>query len=388
MNRSLSFAVVACAALLAAGGACATPYVPADDAAVLERLPEQADSSLRELKRWRRALAAAPTRLELALPFARRALDAARASGDPRYLGMAQAALAPWWRDADPPAPVLLLRATLRQSQHEFDAALADLDRLLERQPGDAQARLTRATVRAVVGRADDARSDCAALEGRASALVVAACRAGAAAADESTTGAPARGVDAELGAALAASRDPAGVRAWATTLAAERAARRGDAVAAERHFVAARALDPDDAYLRGTFADFLLDAGRPRDALAVVAGAERNDALLLRIALAERALPEARADFLRHRTALADRFAAARARGDVVHRREEARFRLDIEGDAAGALALARANAAVQREPADLALLARAEAAVRAGANGARASARDVSAARDGSPR
>jgi len=45
--------------------------------------------------------------------------------------------------------------------------------------------------------------------------------------------------------------------------------------------------------------------------------------------------------------------------RGDVVHRREEARYRLALAGDPGGALALARDNWAVQREPADLRVLA-----------------------------
>ena len=93
-------------------------------------------------------------------------------------------------------------------------------------------------------------------------------------------------------------------------------------------------------------------------DALAVVRGDERNDALLLRIALAEQRLPERAADFTAHRRALADRFDAARQRGDSLHRREEARFRLAIEHDAKGALALAEANWQVQREPADRRIL------------------------------
>ena len=83
-----------------------------------------------------------------------------------------------------------------------------------------------------------------------------------------------------------------------------------------------------------------------------------RNDALLLRLALAEAQLPEAQASFDAHRADLAARFAASRQRGDTVHRREEARFRLELERDAAGALALARANWQVQREPADLRIL------------------------------
>ena len=84
-----------------------------------------------------------------------------------------------------------------------------------------------------------------------------------------------------------------------------------------------------------------------------------RNDALLLRLALAEQALPGSQAAYMRHRSDLSARFAAARARGDTLHRREEARFRLAIENDANAALALARANWAVQREPADLRVLA-----------------------------
>ena len=86
----------------------------------------------------------------------------------------------------------------------------------------------------------------------------------------------------------------------------------------------------------------------------------QRNDALLLRIALAEQRLPDHAADFAAHRADLAARFDAARRRGDSLHRREEARFRLTMLGDAAGALALARANWDVQREPADRRILER----------------------------
>ncbi len=87
-----------------------------------------------------------------------------------------------------------------------------------------------------------------------------------------------------------------------------------------------------------------------------------------LRLALAERSLPDRRSEFADHRRTLADRFAAARLRGDTVHLREEARFRLDVENDIPAALALAKANWNVQREPADLRILA---AAARASGDG-----------------
>ena len=54
----------------------------------------------------------------------------------------------------------------------------------------------------------------------------------------------------------------------------------------------------------------------------------------------------------------LATRFDASHLRGDTVHRREEARFRLGLQHDAAAALTLARANWDVQREPWDVRIL------------------------------
>jgi predicted Zn-dependent protease len=331
----------------------AKPFVPAGDDVVLEHLPEKADPSLRDLKRMRAALAANPRSLEMAVPVARRALEAARESGDPRFVGQAQAALAPWWSGDDAPPAALLVRATIKQSQHDFAGALADLDRLLAARPSSAQARLTRATVLGVLGRYADARRDCAGLARRASAIVVAGCDAVPA----SLSGAAASAY-AALASALADGGGDAGVREWALTLAAEIAARRGHPVAAERHFREALLLDPRDPYLKGAYADFLLDADRPHDVLPLLADDVRNDGLLLRLALAEARLADRREAFARHREALAARFDAARRRGDATHRREEARFRLALEHDAAGALRLARDNFAVQREPADVRIL------------------------------
>jgi Tfp pilus assembly protein PilF len=331
----------------------ATPYVPDNEAIVLERLPEQADPSLKALKRMRAALRVNPSNLDVAAPVAKRAIEAARATGDPRFLGQAQAALTPWWTTSDPPTPALLLRATLKQSQHDFVGAIADLDRLLAIVPGDAQARLTRATVLTVTGQYDKARRDCASLAALASPLVVAACDAAPAA-----LSGDAERAYRNLTRSLEGSSGALTLREWGETLAAEIAARRGDVIAAETHFRAAQALDPRDAYLRAAYADFLLDQGRPRDALPLVRNETKNDSLLLRLALAEQALPEERTAFDGHRSELAARFEAARARGDSLHRREEARFKLAIEKDARAALALARENWNVQREPADLRVL------------------------------
>ena len=88
---ALTIAVV----VLLAGESSAKPYVPGGDGVVLERLPEKGDPSLIQLKRMRAALAANPRDLQIAVAVARRALEAARTLGDPRFLGQAQAALSP-----------------------------------------------------------------------------------------------------------------------------------------------------------------------------------------------------------------------------------------------------------------------------------------------------
>ena len=345
-------AIVA-AALAFVSIAPAAPYVPTEDTVVLETLPEQADPALAALKRLQRASRAAPSDLDVATRFARGAIQAARATGDPRYLGQARSALAPWWSAADAPATALVLRATIKQGVHDFGGALKDLDQLLEQAPHDAQARLTRATVRTVIGRYADALKDCDALEGNALSVVVAVCRGEAA----SRAGRAQEGY-VMIVRALETGRGDVLLRAWATTTAAEIAQRLGDADAAGRLYRQAIALDPAGPYTLAAYADLLLDAGQPREAAALLEGKTRNDSLLLRYVLALRELP-ARDGFESHRAELAARMEAARRRGDGVHLREEARYALAIENNPAMALELAHANWNAQRDPADLLLLA-----------------------------
>jgi len=190
--------------------------------------------------------------------------------------------------------------------------------------------------------------------------LVFAACDA----APASLSGEAANAYRSLLGALSSASDTDAALREWALTLAGEIADRRGDHAVAEAHFRSALALDSRDPYLIAAYCDFLLDRGRAQEVLPLVANQTWNDNLLLRLALAERQLPDAASAFAQHRRELADRFDAARRRGDSLHKREEARYRLMIENDAAGALRLARENWQVQREPADLRILSEAAAA------------------------
>lgn len=335
----------------------AAPSTPARDDEVVQRLPVRLDAAARQ---QRARLARDPQQLPLALATARAAIERARRFGDPRELGQAQAALAPWWGLTDPPAPVRLLRATVRQSQHAFGAALADLGVLVADAAAplevQAQAGLTRAAVLQVTGRWTEARQACESLQApRFAALGAALSRPARACVAELRS---LQGQSRQAAAELAALAREAPEDGWLALLRAELAQRMGDDAVARTQFRLATAAGAE-VYAVAAQADWLLDRGLHREALALVdTGDTEADALLLRRAIALHRLGDARAPLAV--AAMRERLAAARLRGEV-HAREEARLALDVLDDPARALVLATENWAQQKEPADAVLLARA---------------------------
>lgn len=348
-------------ALALTAGARAEPYRPASDDEVLTRLPtRRTDPAARELAALREAARAAPRDAGRALALARAALGQARALGDPRYLGQAQAALGPWWAEPAPPADIQVMRAALAQAGQRYDAALADLEAVVAREPGHAEAWSQLAAVHLLRADTGAARRACDALAPRVTALQAAGCRAQ---------------VDALSGRADAAAKalrealaaepqaDPA-LRLWALARLAGIEVQRGALPAAEAAFEAALGLGLDDVALRAAHADLLLDLGRPDEVLVQLRNGADADVLLLRLALAAQAAASPLAG--RYADELAARFEAARQRGDTTHRREEARFELTLRQRPSMALPLARDQYAIQRELADARLLLEAAIAAR----------------------
>ena len=332
--------------------AIASPYIPSKDSQVLAELPAGA----RHASDPSRALSA--QRLDIALPLAQFDISRARATGDLRFLGYAEAILSPWMHRPTVAPEVLVLDATLLQSRHSFSASLEELDRALKARPGDAQAWLTRATVLRVLGRYREAMDSCERLSASADPAVASLCK-------ESLWALMGHLKDAYRTVQAISPQDLAPeARAWRYSELGEMAERLGDDSAAEHWLREGLQIAPQDLYMRAACADLLLRHGRAAETLELLNGFESMEPMLLRAAIAHRELGDGAGT--RDEALLSTVFDVEVKRGDAVHRREQARFLLDIEHEPQAALAAALENWRVQREPDDLLILMRAAQAAR----------------------
>ncbi|MDD1612450.1 MAG: hypothetical protein LUQ57_04840 [Methylococcaceae bacterium] len=332
--------------------AFAAPYQPGHDTQVLERLPAASGLANLELRRLRNQLAANPDQITLAVDLAERYVARGKAEADPRYYGYAEGLLKNWWQMPEPPPKVLLIRALIKQHRHDFDSALEDLDKLLRRQPENAQGWLTRAMIQLVQARYTDGLKSCAPLIEFGDTLLAATCLAQV----NSLMGQAQKSYEFLLDAFTHQAEAPAELRQWTLTVLADIAARLNKTIDAEKHFSEAAGIENPNVYLFVAYADFLLDQRQPQKVLALLQDKNRVDALFLRIALAKKQMADHELD--QAIDELEARFAASRLRGENLHQGDEARFALHLLNKPEDALRLATANWQAQREPKDARIL------------------------------
>ena len=165
--QSALAALALTAASLAPLQLLAAPRLPTDPAEVLERLPMRpGDATARELAGLRaavtRAAKEAPADPLPATRLAGRYYELAVARGDPRYIGYADAVMAPFAGSRAP--EVLAIRGQLRQARHDFDGALADFAGALEADPTFASAHAWRGAIYLVQANYAAAGKECEAL--------------------------------------------------------------------------------------------------------------------------------------------------------------------------------------------------------------------------------
>lgn len=200
------------------------------------------------------------------LPYVEALLEAAATSGNDRYYADAERTM----RDAPAQLQPLLAvpRAKLLQHRHEFHAAEQEIEPVLRLDPRNLTARLLRAQIRIHLRDAQGAMQDCSALIALADILTSSICIA------------QARALRGELeqsyalvATALRSRQGTAEVRSWGAGIAAEIAARRGDAKNAEAWYRMAFELDRNTHYPRIAYAGWLRSQGRIAAAQAIERG-------------------------------------------------------------------------------------------------------------------
>jgi Tfp pilus assembly protein PilF len=360
MSRPLIPLLAALFCLFTSLTAQAAPFTPANDSDVVEHLPLSAtDPSARRLQSLRKQLEAKPDDVSLRLEIARRYFDLSMAQGDPRYVGYASAALTPL--DKTPPASNAALTASywqikgmLQQYSHNFDGALASLDKANLADPKSPDAMAWRAAIQMVQANYAKAQAECDALKPLTTPLFAAGCTQYI----RATTGELQSAFDTLNAAVKAEPAAQPELMLWELTRLAEMANRLKRFDEAETYFQRALKLGVTDQFLLGAYADFLLQQKKPEAVITLLADWERSDILLLRLALAGKATNHKKAaDWA---SSLRDRFVEAAKRGDRLHEQEAARFELDIESNPKKAINLAANNYKLQKEPRDAEVLMR----------------------------
>lgn len=323
--------------------------MPPRDDIVLQTVASISDPRVRAFATLRTALNQNSNDVPRAVKLSEAYLDYGRDTGDARYLGRAEAVIAPWLARSPAPIPALLVHATILQSRHYFAEARAQLHGILERDNDNAQAWLTLATVAQVQGDMRAARLACAHLLNSSDPLMPGACLSSL----NAVTGNADNAYRVLTALWPQARAEPVAVQSWIQGILADTAKYLGDEVAADRHFQLALQLAPEDNFLLADYGDFLLDQKRPQEALDLLKNESQSDTSFLRQVYAEVALgvPQAAADTQQ----MATRFAALEIRGTRTYRREQAGFELYLQHDPQRALQLAQQNWTIQRAPEDM---------------------------------
>jgi hypothetical protein len=287
------------------------------------------------------------------------ALTLFASSANPRYLGDVQRELA-LIPNTNYSADFYLNRASLRQSLHQFDSALSDLDAISTIDPDNRQAILMRFSIAFVSGQYSAA--------GRACEDMLVWQDLYSASCQQHLRAIAGSEIDAYQNLKQAmANNGPLSDRQallWASgTLAdiAERAAL--DDEAAKLWSLNLR-LNKDDHYARTRLAALKLMAGDNIATLDLSQDYLAIDALAVLHAIASKRVggSEAVAEMLRLR------FAEALWRGEVLHKRAYAQFLLFVEAKPKAAYEVAKDNWRNQKELPDAGILEQARAAINAG--------------------
>jgi tetratricopeptide (TPR) repeat protein len=291
-----------------------------------------------------------------AVQIANAYLGEAGQPGQARLYGLAEDALEPWVREESASPELLVAWARIQQHEHEFDRALAALDRVFSEEPQHISANLLAARINLVQNHPETAEKHCLRLLGHADLLTISACSMEA----TSYQGKLQESYD-QLSRLVERQGLPDGPRApWLSQMLADMATRLGKPQDALRWLK--QPLETADVSYLAQWADVQLAVDEPKKVLdqlgpLVASAPAMDDALLLRLTQAEKQLGEA-GQWQQH---LSERVALREQRQDTQHASDLARYYLDIDPQPQKALHWARLNWQSAKEPSDKTLLQKA---------------------------
>ena len=265
------------------------PFLPKDDELILTTLTENFENNeLKIIKSLKVALNADPKNQHLAYELANAYAEIARNQNDPRFYGLAEAVIKPWWFDGNDYS-LIMLKVRILQFNHQFSEAIQVLNKMLQYH-SDPQALLIRASINQVLGKYDEVKSDCSKLAREANSLVISACFF-------SVNGFTSSAKETKkyilnLKNIINQSSDESvDVKIWAIGLAAESASLTHDWITAEELMLQGLRIKYDDDYLLSLYADLLLKQKRYRECIDLLKPYSNQTSLLIRLLVAKNKL-------------------------------------------------------------------------------------------------
>ena len=356
---SIKLCTLACITACFIAAVCrvnAEAYIPSSPDYIIAEWSEPKSESLRRLQVESRLQ---PTDQKTVAALANQYLQLAAQPGQSRLYGIAEATLKPSIEKNTTDAAVLLVWAQVQQHQHKFAVAMSALQKVLAQEPDNATANLLAARLQIIQGNPEVAQNFCVRLLGHVDLFTLSTCSLevrsslGEKELTESYT---------QLQQLLDTQGLPNDERQpWVLQILADMALRLNKPQEALGFLNRIPKKQSLSVWVQ--WSDIQLALGNAQALMHEVTALVKNstqadDALLLRLALAEKKLARTN----QWQQLLAERIALREQRDDQAHAADLAKYYLDVALDAAKALHWAQRNWQQAREASDKYLLDRAK--------------------------
>ncbi len=342
----------------------AQPFVPDSNAQILATLPLNNSSDESNLiKSLKQDLRNTPDDPETAYRLANLYITLGREQSDPRYYGLAEALIQPWWNNTQI-TQLMIIQAQILAYNHEFTEALAILNDLAKTgsqidQQTQAELTVLQANIYQIIGDYASSRKNCGQLVLKTSPLISAACFFSI----DAFTAKPqkTRQRIRQLHTLLENSKNaPQDIKIWVLSLLAEAASLNHDETLAETFLLNGLQYQADHTYLLALYADLLLKQNRLHECIALLETHINQTALLVRLLTAESRLANHFPSRLQQ-SHLDVQIREDKIKQDQRHYREYAYYHLYVLNNYQSALHFALVNWENQKELSDSLILYRA---------------------------